>query len=107
MTCGVCGVTERLSGVFCLRWEFGVECDDVFGWGDIFCVVVFFTLGGEAVVCTLGGAAFSTLSVGVTTTFDVRRLAPSKILSGVAKLSFVCRRPYKMGLPVADVVGHE
>jgi hypothetical protein len=53
MTCGVCGVTARLAGVFCLRWEFGVECADVFGWGDICCAFVFATLGGENVVCTL------------------------------------------------------
>jgi hypothetical protein len=77
MTFRVCGVNARLAGVFRLRWEFGVECDDVFGWGDIRCVVVFATLRGETVFCTLGGAAFSTPSVGVTTTFDFRLLAPS------------------------------
>jgi uncharacterized membrane protein len=67
VTCGVCGVTARLAGVFCLRWEFGVECIDVFGWGDICCAFVLATLGGETVVCTLWGAVFSTPAVGVIT----------------------------------------
>jgi hypothetical protein len=53
MTCGVCGVTARLAGGFCLRCEFGVECDDVFGLGEIYCAFVSATLGGETVVCTL------------------------------------------------------
>jgi hypothetical protein len=92
MTCGVCGVTARLAGVFCLRWEFGVECGDVFGWGDICCAVVFATLGGENMVCTLWGAVFSTPSVGVTITFDFRRLAPLKILARRFK-AIVCSSP--------------
>jgi hypothetical protein len=81
ITCGFCGMTARLAGVFCLLWEFGVECADVLGWGDICCAVVFATFGGETVVCTLWGAGFSTPSVGVTITFDFRRLEPLKILA--------------------------
>jgi hypothetical protein len=46
-------VTIRLAGVFCLRCEFGVECDDVFGWREICYASVSATLGGETVVCTL------------------------------------------------------
>jgi hypothetical protein len=47
MTCGVCGVTARMAGVFRLQCEFGVKCDDVLGWGDICCAFVPATLGGE------------------------------------------------------------
>jgi hypothetical protein len=36
MTCGVCGVTARLAGAFCLRCEFGVDCNDVSGWREFF-----------------------------------------------------------------------
>jgi hypothetical protein len=64
----------------------------VFGWGDICCAVVFATLGGETVFCTLGGAAFSTPSVGGITTFDFRRVAPSKMSARRFK-AIVCSSP--------------
>jgi hypothetical protein len=53
MTLDVCGVTIGLTGVFCLRCEFGVDCDDKMGWREICYVFVPATLGGETVVCTL------------------------------------------------------
>jgi hypothetical protein len=92
ITCGVGGVTARLAGVCCLRWEFGVEYDDVVGCGGIYCAVVFATLGGETVFCTLGGAAFSTPLVGGITTFDFGRIAPLKISARRFK-AIVCSSP--------------
>jgi hypothetical protein len=53
MTCGVCGVTIRLTGVFCLQCEFGVDCDGKMCWRDICSGSVLATLGGKTVVCTL------------------------------------------------------
>jgi hypothetical protein len=92
ITCGVGGVTACLGGVCYLRWEFGVECDDVVGWGGICCAFVFATLGGETVFCTLGSAAFSTPSVGGITTFDFCRVAPSKISAKRFKAN-ICSSP--------------
>jgi hypothetical protein len=107
ITCGVGGVTAHLTGVCCLLWEFGVECDDVVVCGGVCCAIVFATLGGKTVFATLGGAAFSTLLVGGITIFDFCRVAPLKYRPGVSKLTFVRRRPYKMGLLVAGVIVHE
>jgi hypothetical protein len=81
MTWDVCGVTIRLRGVFCLRCEFGVDCDDEMGWREICSVSVPVTLGGETVVCTLWGALFSIMSWGVSVLFDLRCFAVSKILA--------------------------
>jgi hypothetical protein len=107
MPCGACGVTARLAGVFCLRLELVFACYDVFGWGDICFVVVFATLGGETVVFTLGGAAFSTPSVGGSQLLISVVWRLRKYWTGVSKLSFVRRRPYKISLPGTDVIGHE
>jgi hypothetical protein len=76
MTCGVCGVTARLAGVFCRQCEFGVACVVMFCLGEICWAVAFGTLGGETAVCTLGGALLSSFLVGGTTSFALRRVAP-------------------------------
>jgi hypothetical protein len=44
------------------------------------------------VVCTLGGAAFATPLVGGITTFDFRRVAPSKMSARRFK-AIVCSSP--------------
>jgi hypothetical protein len=98
ITCGVGGVTALLRGVCCLRFEFGVKCDDVVCRVSICCAAVF---------CTLGGATFSTVSEGESqlSIFVVWR--PQRYRPNVSMLMFVHRRPYKMGLMAAGVTGHE
>jgi hypothetical protein len=44
---------------------------------------------------------------GESQLFILVELRPRKYPLGVSKISFVFRRPYKMGLLVAGVIGHE
>jgi hypothetical protein len=93
----------------------GVFCDENVALSVmILCAVLVFvvlfcfpTIGGETVFCTLGGATFSTLSVGKSqlSIFVVWR--PRIYRPNVSKLTFAHRRPDKMGLLVAGVTGHE
>jgi hypothetical protein len=51
MRCLWCDYTS--DRFFCLRCEFGVDCNDVFGWREMCSASMPATLGGETVVCTL------------------------------------------------------
>jgi hypothetical protein len=64
----------------------------VVGCVVICCAVVFATLGGETVFCTLRGAKNFTLWAGGITTFDFSRVAPSKISAKRLKAN-VCSSP--------------
>jgi hypothetical protein len=75
-----------------MRCEFGVRSDDVVCCASLCCVAVCCTLGGETVICTLGGASFPTVSAGGITTLDFCRVAPSKI-SAKHLNSNVCSSP--------------
>jgi hypothetical protein len=88
--CGVEGVTA-LNRVGCnLRCQFGaVSCVTV-GCTDLRSVAAFGTLGGETVICTLGGASLSMLSTGGGVAFDLcDGRAPSKIFANCSSMSIL------------------
>jgi hypothetical protein len=92
MTWGVWGVTIYLTGVFCLRCEFGVDCDGEMSWREICSVSVPATLGGGTVVCTLWDALFSIPSLGASGFFVFLGFADTKILANRFK-AIVCSLP--------------
>jgi hypothetical protein len=107
MTCSVCGVTACLAGVFVFDGNLVLSvlmCSA----GETFVVrlcvspseVELWFAPSEVHYCPLGRWGGAQLSIFVV--WRLREYWP-----GVAKLSFSRRRPYKMVLPVEDVIGRK
>jgi hypothetical protein len=107
MACGVGGVTTLLGVVCVPRYEFGVKSDDVVCCSTLCGVAVFFTLGGETVICTLRGASWPTVfAEGSRLLICAIVWHPRRYRPNVSMLKFAHHRPYKMVPLAADIIVH-